>query len=260
MPKENIVKFSEWISGGWNLFKQEWKTWSLMGTLFFLPVLIIVVLAAIGIMVLAAQRHPGPGQVIVMILITVFMMLGILVYVSYVMAGMYKAAFKQIRGEKIEVSDIWTGGSLTMKILGANIMITFFTLIGAVMCYLPAFIVGGWLYFTLPLIVKKGAGVFEAMSQSFDLTKKDWLMFTLFAFVVSMIGQVGVYACYIGIVFSLPLLYTISAVAYVDCFEGGYKPQTINAPAAKAFRYCAACGKPVARESNFCDQCGSGQQ
>ena len=195
-----------------------------------------------------------------MIAIIFLMMAGILVYVSYITGGMYKAAFKQIRGEKIAVSDIWSGGDLIFKILGANIVITLLTLTGALFCYFPAFVVGGWLYFTLPLIVQKGLGVFDAISQSFELTKKGWFMFTLFAFVVGMISQIGVYACYVGIVFTLPLLYTISAVAYVDCFEGGYRPSAPEIQGGASTRYCSSCGKPVPREANFCDQCGSGQR
>ena len=260
MSEENTVKFGDWISGGWNLFKQEWKTWSLMGAIFFLPVLIIIIAAAIGILLLSARGKPDAAFVMGMVAVLFLMMAGILVYVSYVTGGLYQTAFKQIRGEKIQVSDIWSGGSFTVKILGANIMIAILTLFGAILCYFPAFVVGGWLYFTLPLIVKKGLGVFDAMGKSFDLTKKGWFMFTLFAFVVGMISQIGVYACYVGIVFTLPLLYTISAVAYVDCFEGGYHPQNEVAGAVTNAKYCSSCGKPIPGEANFCDQCGSGQR
>ncbi len=260
MSGENIVKFGDWISGGWNLFKQEWKTWSLMGAIFFLPVLIIIIAAAIGILLLSARGKPDAAFVTGMIAVLFLMMAGILVYVSYVTGGLYLTAFKQIRGEKIGVSDIWSGGAFTLKILGASIIITFLTLIGAIMCYFPAFVVGGWLYFTLPLIVKKGLGVFDAMGRSFDLTKKGWFMFTLFAFVVGMISQIGVYACYVGIVFTLPLLYTISAVAYTDCFEGGYHPEGQEVQGGTPSRHCSSCGKPIPADANFCGHCGSGQR
>ncbi len=259
MASEKIVKFSEWISGGWELYKQEWKTWSAMAAFLFVPAVIIIILAAIGIIALAAQRHPEGYVIVMMILILVLMMIGMLVYVSYVMGGMYKAAFKQIRGEKIETSDVWSGGfALGLKIAGANIVITMLVIAGAMLCYVPAFIVAGLVYFTVPLIVKKEMGISEALSRSYEITKKDWLMFTLFAFVAGMIAQIGTYACYIGIIFTLPLMYTISAVAFMDCYEGGYQPLTTKTLIGVS-KYCASCGKPLPANANFCGNCGAGQ-
>jgi uncharacterized membrane protein len=125
------------------------------------------------------------------------------------------------------------------------------------MCYLPAFVVAGLTYFTLPLIVRKNVGVLDALTQSKDVAKKDWIMFTLFAFVVSLIAQVGVYACYVGIIFSFPLTFTIGVVAYRDCFEPGLKPESeVEALYTKS---CRRCGASIPVDAAFCDRCGAGQ-
>jgi hypothetical protein len=72
------------------------------------------------------------------------------------------------------------------------------------------------------------------MQTSYELAKRNWLMFTLFAFVVQLLASLGAYACYIGILATLPLMFTIAAVAYRDCFgtegAGYFSPNTPAMP------------------------------
>jgi uncharacterized membrane protein len=174
-----------------------------------------------------------------------------------VMAGMYRAAFKQLEGHAISVHDLWSGTDVMWQVLIANGMIMILTLAGVLLCYFPALIVGGLAYFTIPLIVRKKLTAMEGISHSFEVTKKDWIMFTLFAFVVGLIAQVGAYACYVGIVFSLPLTFTIGAVAYRDCFE----PELRAPPPVDELytKNCRVCRASIPDRAVFCDQCGAGQ-
>jgi hypothetical protein len=144
--------------------------------------------------------------------------------------------------------------------------------------------VAGALFFTQFLIVDKGLGVIEAMQTSYEMCRKHIWWFTLFAFVVSLIGQVGSYACYVGILVTYPLIFTIGAVAYRDCFDipgmrsfqdnsGGEAARYNLAPtsfmpgpppAVSAVDYgapdygvCSGCQTPLTRSARFCPKCGA---
>lgn len=256
MAQGGIVKFGDWISEGWNLFTKQWQTWGLMGLMFFAPILVfIAIFFFIGFGAELIAR--GSASAIVGIIAAVVLgSLMLLLAISYLMGGMYKAAFKQLRGEPIEFVDVWSGGDVFWKITVANILIGLLSVVGVLLCYFPVFVVAGLTYLTHPIIVRENLNPVDAIKKSKDLAKNDWLMFTIFAFVVSLLAQVGVYACYIGIVFSIPLTYTIGVVAYRDCFEPELKPATSTQPNSKT---CKNCGKPIPVHSNFCDFCGAGQ-
>jgi hypothetical protein len=261
MAKKNIVRFGDWISGGWNLFTAQWQVWSLMGLVFFLPLLIVIgggYAVFVWQMISAGKRGGDPTQFFVAFGAGLALLLFIILFwIAFVSVGMFRAAFKQLDGQKIELSDVWSGGDLVGRMTLTILLVGLLTVIGALLCYLPAFIVGGVLYFAQPLVVRKGLSATEALSASYELAKQDWLMFTLFAFVVSLIAQIGVYACYIGIIFSLPLTYTIGAFAYRDCFEPGTAPNAGGA--APTAKLCTSCGKPLPMQANFCEHCGAGQ-
>ncbi len=149
----------------------------------------------------------------------IFVVVVLLVLLSvYLVSGMYHTAFKQLRGEPISTSDLFSAGDRFLPLLGASLVVGILAMIGALMCIIPAFIVAGALYFTLPLIVERRLSIGEAIQASRDATRGDLFKFVLFAFVVSLIAQSGSYLCYVGMLATWPLQYTISAIAYRDVF------------------------------------------
>src|SRR5262249_45837947 len=143
-----------------------------------------------------------------------------------------------------------------------------------VLCIIPGLIIAGLLYFTTPLIIQARLGVFEAMRESKEVIQRNLLMFTLFAFVVSLIAQSGQYLCYVGLLATLPLQFTIGVVADRDCF-GVPGARTFQPPRANAAPYavppgwppsvvppesvsCRSCQTPLPPGARFCPGCGSG--
>jgi hypothetical protein len=218
LPK---VRFGDWIGEGWNMFAAEWKVWVLNALVFALvtvvPLLGMYFFFFIG---MAAASSAGGGPEVGVLLIGLFFVVVLLVGLlsMYVAAGMYRCAFKQLRGEPISTSDIFTAGDCFLQCLLAYILISILTTIGFLLCIVPGFIVMGALYFTLPLIVERKMGPAEAMQASRDATRGDLFMFILFALVVAFLAQAGSYLCYVGMLATLPLHFTIGAVAFRDCF------------------------------------------
>lgn len=273
----------EWIGEGWQMFAEKWQVWVLqmlvVGLIFAVPVL------PFYIMMFFQEVGATPDQPPQISPVFVFLGIGIALFAvlggAFFFSGFYKTAFKQLRGEQITVGDLFSGGDVFVRVIGAFIAIAFFTLLGALLCFLPAFVVGGLLFFTLPLVVERNLSIGEALSASYEAAKANWLMFTLFAFVVSLLASLGQFACYVGMLVTYPLQFTITAIAYRDVFgvqdaraftgnrqpeyPSNYAPQTFPqppqfnepAPPEPTTLICTNCGTTVNRPSRFCSKCGN---
>jgi uncharacterized membrane protein len=223
------VRFGEWISEGWKMFTEQWKAWVINTLVYALICGTPMALVIGGFYVYLFSQISKPtnpyGQPpiapeAILTFYGVFFLVGFLTLfvAAFFTGGMHKSAMKQLRGGKVELRDLFSGGNTYFPILIATILIILLTLVGSMLCVVPGLLVGGGLFFTLPLIVERKLGPVEAMKASFELTKKNIWMFTLFAFVVSLISQAGAYACYIGLLATIPLMFTITAVSYRDVF------------------------------------------
>jgi hypothetical protein len=286
------VRFGDWIGEGWRMFTEQWQTWVLL-----MLVLLLIILAPVGVLVVVAlglatatagtQNAGLPLLFFPLMLASVFF---IMAAVSYMTGGLYRAAFKQLRGGRVELRDLFSGGDRALPVLGASLLIAILTMIGAILCVIPAYIVMGLFFFTVPLIIERGMGVGDAMRTSYEMGKQNILMFTLFAFVVGLISQIGAYACYVGLLATFPLQFTITAVAYRDLFglEGArsflgpasqmpspyaqpspyapppsaytppsYAPPPPYAPSAPQPRSCRNCHASLPETATFCPRCGT---
>jgi uncharacterized membrane protein len=230
LPK---VRFGDWIGEGWNMFAEQWKVWVLNSLVLSL----VTVVPAIGIYIFmflavaasAGSSSAGVGFVIIVLMLVAMALIVILS--SYLICGMYQTAFKQLRGEPISTRDLFSAGESFPRFLGAVIVVGVLAMIGFLLCIIPAFIVVGALYFTVPLVVERRMSIADAIQASRNATRGDLFMFVLFAIVVSIIAQAGSYLCYVGMLVTWPLQYTIAAVAYRDCF---------GVPGARSFASKAA--------------------
>ena len=72
-------------------------------------------------------------------------------------------------------------------------------------------------YYMVALIsLENVKSIKEAWNISKEMTKGNLLMLFLFAMVTSFIGQIGIIACGIGLLISLPLTYVLQYVSYED--------------------------------------------
>jgi ribosomal protein L40E len=216
LPK---VRLGDWIGEGWNMFAAEWKVWVLNATVMFAAVVLPIIVFFFMFVILGpAAAQAGGGLPSIFLLLIFVIWIFVTVASLYLHCGMYHCAFKQIRGEPVSTSDLFSAGDKVFKVLGAGILIGIMSVIGFLLCVIPAFIVAGAFYFTIPLIIERDLGVTDAMRVSRDATRGDLLMFVLFAFLVALIAQAGSYVCYVGLLVTMPLQFTIAAVAFRDVF------------------------------------------
>lgn len=225
----------EWIGEGWNLFTQRWAAWVVHMLVFVLiiliPVIPIYVMIIAGSMAASSMERPeAPSALMFLLMLIIFPL--VLALSAFLLAGTYKSAMKQLRGEPFSVGDLFSGGDCFLRVLGVVFLVAILGSIGAMLCIIPAFIVQGLCFFAIPLVVERGMGPVAAIQASIEATKKDWLMFTAFAFVVGLIAGAGAILCYVGLLASYPLLFTITSVAYRDVFgvAGANNPQSYTPP------------------------------
>jgi hypothetical protein len=283
------VRWGEWIGEGWEMFANQWQVWVVNTLVMFLIIMIPVVPIYIlmFILQLAAANSDDPSAFgAFFLLLMPVMYIGILLTVSYLFGGAHKTALKQLRGERIELRDLFSGGPYFLRICGAVLLIGILASIGGILCIFPAFIVAGLLMFTIPLIIDRNMGVIDAMKASVEATKGDWLMFALFALVLNIIASSGAIVCGIGALVSYPLFFTINSVAYRDRLgmagaapvfrqevppPSAYAQQTWTPPSAvpppptpsvpqpgQEAVICPRCGsRSASPTAKFCNVCGS---
>jgi uncharacterized membrane protein len=268
------------------MFAAQWKGWVLLSLGLFcavaIPIMAFVVfiyaaLFAAALEQAGSQASSAAAPLSTFLIFGSFFLFGLVMLPlsALLVGGMHRAALKQLRGRQVEFSDLFSARDQYLPLLGAMLLIGLLVGIGSIVCVIPGFIVAALLFFTLPLIIDRKLGVLEAMRVSSEMTKPNLLMFTLFAFVVQLIASAGMYACYIGLLATLPLLFTMTAAAYRDCFglQGApalpppaepwsgatYSPpalvSTPTQPPVAAV--CSNCEAALPASARFCFRCGT---
>lgn len=225
----------EWIGDGWKLFTQQWGAWVVHMLAFVLVMLIPIIpfyaVAVAASLAAASTDHPEGASILVFLMMLIMIPL-VMAAASFLLGGAYKSAMKQLRGEPFRIGDLFSAGDCFLRVWGVVLLVAILGAIGGMLCILPAFIVQGLCFFAIPLVVERRMGPIEAIQASIAATKKDWLMFTVFALVVQIIASAGSILCYVGLLASYPLLFTITSVAYRDVFgvTGANRTQSYNPP------------------------------
>jgi uncharacterized membrane protein len=89
---------------------------------------------------------------------------------------------------------------------------------GFVACVLPAYVVQALLMFSMPLVIEKRASPIDALSLSWNALKGQWLMATVFVFVLGMLVSAGSAVCGVGAFVTAPLALLSLVLLYRDFF------------------------------------------
>lgn len=132
--------------------------------------------------------------------------------------GLYRMAIRQARGEMPVASDLFQSFDLAPRMIAVHILIAILTTIGFFLCIIPGFIVLGLTFLAYAIVADQNVGAVDAIRMSWEALKKDALMAILFALVITILSQIGVYACFVGALFTMPLLFLGHAIVYRDFF------------------------------------------
>jgi uncharacterized membrane protein len=76
----------------------------------------------------------------------------------------------------------------------------------------------GAIFFVFPHIAARNVGPIEALQGSWEVFRRNILMFAVTAFVYNLIAEAGALACCIGAFVTAPLIVAATVNAYIDHF------------------------------------------
>lgn len=165
------------------------------------------------------------------------------VYSAFLYGGMFRMALRQARGLGLTYRDIFAGGPLFGRMLGAMFLLGFGTYgleaicvgpgyamlwfhanpVGAaialvlglllLLCLLPIFT---GLLLPLFALIADGVPIFHALRRSIQAMKAHWLPATGFVFVMVLLVYVSELPCFIGLLATIPMVFLVTALAYRD--------------------------------------------
>jgi len=191
-----IVKFGEWINAGFTLYRENF-------VVLVLASLIATILSAVTLGILSGPMFAG------LIIITL--------------------ACLDKKEPKAEIGDIFKGfeyflDSFLFVIIWGAISIAITLLLNLIPCagqiisMFVSIIISTIVMFGIFLIVDRKMNFWPASLASINLVKTNFFPFAGLLIVAGVLGYIGVLACGIGLIITMPIGACIIAVAYRDLF------------------------------------------
>jgi uncharacterized membrane protein len=171
----------EWISAGWALVQRDLFLW--------------VIIALIYLLLCSAVP---------------------LILQGALTAGLHYAFLKRLLGQPIEFGDMFKGFGFFLATLLAILLIGIFTALGALACIIPAFVISAMYLFTYLFIIDRKMDFWPAMQASHEIVKGDYFGYTMFFLALILLQLLGILACIVGILVTIPVMFAAVTVAYRD--------------------------------------------
>jgi len=267
-PVIGTVSFG-WISESWRLFSAQIGLWIIATLLLLVPVFVLVI-AFYAIMWTTLFPHgftppppppvgvnglptappaPGPSQAqmnatLLKLIPWEFGLMAVYsLWSAFLYGGMLRLAVRQVRGVPVEIKDLFRGGPLFGRMLGATLLLGLGAYALEAICFGPMLLVtwrhgsGLWTalslgigflaYFALTLLaaglllpafalMADGVRLFPALRRSMVSMKGQTLPAAGFVFVQGIVFYAGQLLCGVGLLATLPMTVLVSALAYRD--------------------------------------------
>jgi hypothetical protein len=144
------------------------------------------------------------------------------------MGGLSALYLKKIRGQAATFGDIFLGfGPSFGSLLGAYLVCMLLTGIGFILCIIPGIYLAVSWVFTIPLIIDKNMGFWEAMELSRKVVGKHWWKMFGFIVVLALLGIAGLLVCLVGVFVACAIGQIALLYAYEDIFHSRPKPAVV---------------------------------
>ena len=259
-PSQGRVNFG-WITESWQLFMAHAGIWIiaalaligpsiLFGVGFYAYVLMSMFPHGFAPPTPGATLPPptppamfAPGNVGKILTLELGVLLIFFLYSAFLYGGMFRMAVRQVRGLPPTYRDIFAGGPLFGRMLGAMFLLGFGIYgleavcvgPGYLMLFLHANPVGAavalvlgflLLFCLLPVVtglllpafalMADGVVVFEALRRSVRAMKGQWLPAAGFIFVLGLLIYASEIPCGLGLLATIPMIFLTTALAYRD--------------------------------------------
>jgi len=187
--------FSRWFNWAFQRFQEKWQVWLIQGLISFAFMLVFGVMSFIysfffimrsgGFGSASSPIMPNFGQFFI---VYAGLSLISIVFYSFFFAGMLNTAMKQAQGEEIAVGDMFSGGRAMLPVMGASLVVFIPYIIGVYLCLIPGLVWLAFTWLTIPLVVTRRMGVFEAVGKSMAIARQNFWLFALYGLVAAMLA------------------------------------------------------------------------
>jgi hypothetical protein len=162
---------------------------------------------------------PIIGVSAVILLILGFSSVVAIVVAGPLISGLFWYYLKSIRGQRAEMGDAFAGFTLVFLQSFLGVLVSgLLTHIGIIFCILPGiYLVVAW-QFTLPLIIDKRLGFWDAMELSRKVITKHWWGFCGLWLLSILLSFVGILCLCVGWFVTTPVTMMALMYAYEDIF------------------------------------------
>jgi uncharacterized membrane protein len=152
-----------------------------------------------------------------------FLVQGIANLISYALSGwliggLYRMAIAQVRGEPVQVGDLFKATDVIVPMILATMLIGIGTMFGLLFCIVPGIILSSLWMLTYPLIADQNMAPVEAMTRSLNALKGQMGSAVGLSVVSGFVASLGILGCGIGLLVTAPIAVLTWAIVYNDFF------------------------------------------
>lgn len=226
----NRIDFN-YISEAYNTLQGKWQPFAVAVLITFLLLIVPAILLVLLSAPLMAIGGSIFGEAVVLMIMPLMLLAILLIMAAYfpALAGLMNMCLKTLDGETPTTEHLMEVIRKPVPFIIAGLIVGLLVSVGSMFCYVPGLIIGGLTMFTVPIMLKEKLAPVDAIKASFERLKPHWLMATIFYIVIYIIGSIGGYVCFIGLIFTLPLCMMSLAICYRN-FHGVPSPDSQESP------------------------------
>ena len=132
--------------------------------------------------------------------------------------GLTYMAVKGLRGEKVEINDVFEGFNRFVKSWVLLLVSVILISIGYMLLILPGLILSILLIYSFPLLVIKDYGAMDAIKESIDISKQNFVDSLVLFIIMAIISAIGGITYIVSLV-TIPII-TLALVAAAESYLG----------------------------------------
>jgi len=132
--------------------------------------------------------------------------------------GLFFMGLKGIRGEDVEIKDVFEGFNHFIRSWVMVIVAAILVMIGFMLLVIPGIVIGILLIYAFPLLVIRGYGGIDAIKESIEIGRANFVDTLILAIVIWVISAIGGYVV-VGSLITLPLIFIALTIAAYQLIE-----------------------------------------
>lgn len=215
----NQVEIFGWLQAGWSIVAADLGTWVLaaliyvlvvVGGSFFCPLAVYAAIPMQCGMYMMAWSKLAYGETRLDIMFEGFRRTVNLLLLLLIVGAASLALGVALMGVLVALG-VFGQGSAGILL---SVILTVYGGLGIFMV-----LVGGATFFVLPHIAARNVNPIEAITASWEVARRNFLMYTLTALLYGVIQSAGMLALCVGAMFTIPLIEAAKAQAYADHYS-----------------------------------------